>query len=61
MNIRIDPVNETGAFDNDTYSREDYDDLKSLVLKYLKIEGFTEQTGTYQISLLDCHWAVHIK
>ena len=61
MKIRIDPVDENGAFDNDIYSREDYEEIKKSITRYLTLEGFTETTGEYFISLLDQSWHVYIK
>ena len=61
MSVRIDPVHADGTFDNDTYSREDYVDLKDAISRYLIIEGFSEVPGHYLISLLDQYWAVYIK
>lgn len=60
MNIRIDPLDDNGKFDHETYEREDYQDLKEAVLRYLSWEGF-EKPGEYFITLINQNWHVHIK
>jgi hypothetical protein len=61
MSVRIDPVHPDGSFNNITYNREDYTDLKDVVSRYIILEGFSEEPGEYLICLLNLYWLVYIK
>ena len=45
MNIRLDPVNEQGIFDNDLYMSKEYEYIYKAALKYISLEGFDEEVG----------------
>jgi hypothetical protein len=49
--VRIDPLTEEGAFDTDTFNREDYYTLTDVLKRYLKAEGFNNSPGEYHITL----------
>jgi len=61
MNIRIDPLNESGMFDSKTYELENYEDLKKAAMRYIVTEGFDRERGEYNISILGQNWYVKVQ
>lgn len=60
MNIRLDPVNEQGIFDNELYMCEDYEYIYKAALKYISLEGFNEEVGVYNISIYGQSWVLRV-
>ena len=60
MNIRLDPVNEQGIFDNDLYMSKDYEYIYKAALKYISLEGFDEEIGVYNISIYGQQWVLRV-
>ena len=60
MNIRLDPVNEQGIFDNDLYMSKEYEYIYKAALKYISLEGFDEEVGVYNISIYSQQWVLRV-
>lgn len=60
MNIRLDPINEQGIFDNDLYMSKNYEYIYKSALKYISLEGFDEEVGVYNISIYNQQWVLRV-
>ena len=60
MNIRLDPVNEQGIFDNDLYMSKDYEYIYKAALRYIDLEGFSEEVGVYNLSIYGQLWVLRV-
>ena len=60
MNIRLDPVNEQGIFDNELYMSRDYEYIYNSALRYITLEGFNEEVGVYNISIYNQLWVLRV-
>ena len=60
MNIKLDPINEQGTFDNDLYTQNDYTDIYNHVMNYIKLEGFNEVAGVYNLCLNNQLWVLRV-
>lgn len=49
--MRIDPITADGKFDTEFSASEDYDQVVDIFKKYLKAEGFSNNTGEYIIAV----------
>lgn len=58
MAIRTDPLTKGGKIDSHFFASEEYEQEQKSLLRYLKLEGFTEDQGTFVIQYRDRTWQI---